>query len=563
MTREEAKTEIATQCGTEVESTRDNNPWCKFRNFLFDTNLLGTEGSGNKKTGFYFYSNVGWDEKQVIGPWFRALLSNNGFAEADYQVRTNRQNAAVEGHVADFYLGIDWENPTTDDFSRIRELYKRLQKFQDEVWPDDEGERNRQIQEYNREHRDDIRAYIAERTRSSGNGDLQTANSDSNDSADKTQEESDEFLSRNLIYFGAPGTGKSHKLKEQVDTYFANRDRCERVTFYPTYSYAQFVGCYKPVMKPADGGKEEITYEFVPGPFLRMLVKALEKPNENHCLVIEEINRANAAAVFGDVFQLLDRGSDGVSEYEVAASEDVKRFLQEKFKDCSPSKDDDPEESKKRNPLNFLKVAFKKDAKGNDTKDWDSCRLHIPSNMYIWATMNSADQGVFPMDTAFKRRWEFEYIDIDNGSADCERWSIDGKYGYKWDAVRRLLNGLLSLHRVNEDKLLGAHFVKPEKDTATVSEKSFKSKVLMYLWEDAARMCRRQMFGDIGTYSALLEAWDKNGVGIFSNDPELEKLKDAADTKKIFDELLTVESTQPKSDEQTKSDDESASEPAP
>ena len=526
MTREEAKTEIATQCGTEVESTRDNNPWCKFRNFLFDTNLLGTEGSGNKKTGFYFYSNVGWDEKQVIGPWFRALLSNNGFAEADYQVRTNRQNAAVEGHVADFYLGIDWENPTTDDFSRIRELYKRLQKFQEEVWPDDEGERNRQIQEYNREHRDDIRAYIAERTRSSGNGDLQTANSDSNDSADKTQEESDEFLSRNLIYFGAPGTGKSHKLKEQVDTYFANRDRYERVTFYPTYSYAQFVGCYKPVMKPANGGKEEITYEFVPGPFLRMLVKALEKPNENHCLVIEEINRANAAAVFGDVFQLLDRGSDGVSEYEVAASEDVKSFLQEKFKDCSPSKDDDPEESKKRNPLNFLKVAFKKDAKGNDTKEWDSCRLRIPSNMYIWATMNSADQGVFPMDTAFKRRWTFKYFQIDESDEDVEKRIIGTNSTYQWTSndsmkrwnnVRKFVNRLLTLFKVNEDKLMGPWFVQPESGDK-ISAEQFESKVLMYLWEDAARMCRQKMFpNSVTSYSELITEWRKHGVGIFDH----------------------------------------------
>ena len=330
------------------------------------------------------------------------------------------------------------------------------------------------------------------------------------------------------------------------------------MTFYPTYSYAQFVGCYKPVME----GKE-IAYKFVPGPFLRVLVDALNKPGTPYCLVIEEINRANAAAVFGDMFQLLDRGSDGVSEYDVAASEDVKRFLQEEFKDCPPSKDDDSEESKNRNPLDFLKVAFKKDAKGNDTKEWASCRLRIPSNMCIWATMNSADQGVFPMDTAFKRRWEFEYIDIDNGSADCERWSIDGKYGYKWDAVRRLLNGLLSLHRVNEDKLMGAHFVKPEKDTNTISEKSFKSKVLMYLWEDAARMCRRQIFGDIGTYSALLNAWDENGVGIFSNDPELGKLKDEAETKKIFVKLLTAESTQPKLDEQTQPDHEPTSDPAP
>ena len=165
--------------------------------------------------------------------------------------------------------------------------------------------------------------------------------------------------SRNLIMFGAPGTGKSHKLNneacshknaagEDVDGRFENANRSEsryeRVTFYPTYSYAQFVGTYKPVMKPiiddnrqpirdAQGNpKEEIAYEFVPGPFLRVLVKALnevpdaEGKKKDWCLVIEEINRANAAAVFGDVFQLLDR-KDGVSEYAIVASEDVKKFL--------------------------------------------------------------------------------------------------------------------------------------------------------------------------------------------------------------------------------------------
>ena len=151
---------------------------------------------------------------------------------------------------------------------------------------------------------------------------------------------------KNLIVFGAPGTGKSHKLEEDRKVF---GERYERVTFYPTYSYAQFVGTYKPVMKPIvdDNGqpiinaqgnpKEEIAYEFVPGPFLRVLVNALneepdaDKKKKEWCLVIEEINRANAAAVFGDVFQLLDR-KNGVSEYPVAVSEDVKKYLLKEVK---------------------------------------------------------------------------------------------------------------------------------------------------------------------------------------------------------------------------------------
>lgn len=549
MTKKQILLAIASYCDPDVKVNgvgKTDTPTWGYLGSLSQLHLKLIEKG--KKVFWSFYSdNKPKNGEPVWGAWLKNTLLESSFNSAEFSVSDSPVSGA-EGYVIEFCLGIKWnewgklDNAQKDE---VKNLYSRLKKFIEGNWPKGgKQSQNEFFAKWNATHTNEWTNYLKQRR-------LDVPN-------DQSESKSNISDPRNLIYFGAPGTGKSHKLKEKVDTYFAHRDRYERVTFYPTYSYAQFVGCYKPVME----GKE-IAYKFVPGPFLRVLVDALNKPGTPYCLVIEEINRANAAAVFGDVFQLLDRGSDGVSEYDAAASEDVKRFLQEEFKDCSPSKDDDSEESKNRNPLDFLKVAFKKDGKGNDTKEWASCRLRIPSNMCIWATMNSADQGVFPMDTAFKRRWEFEYIDIDNGSADCERWSIDGKYGYKWDAVRRLLNGLLSLHGVNEDKLMGAHFVKPEKDTNTISEKSFKSKVLMYLWEDAARMCRRQMFGDIGTYSALLEAWDENGVGIFSNDPELGKLKDAAETKKIFVELLTAESTQPNPGEQTQPDDESTSEPAP
>lgn len=336
------------------------------------------------------------------------------------------------------------------------------------------------------------------------------------------QKKSKGMDSRNLIVFGAPGAGKSHKLEADRKSYFD--DRFERVTFYPTYSYAQFVGTYKPVMKPKEnGGGEEISYEFVPGPFLRVLVKALNAQaddngeKQKYCLVIEEINRANAAAVFGDIFQLLDRGEDESSEYSIAASEDVKKYLKGKLND----------EAQK-----FLNVVKKKDQKGNEIEEWEFCNLRIPANMYIWATMNSADQGVFPMDTAFKRRWEFEYIGIDEGEGDCKNWTIEGS-DYKWNDVRKFINALLASHGVNEDKLMGPFFVKAQNDV--VSKKAFKSKVLMYLWEDAARMCRRQMFGkDILTYSVLCECWDKSGVGAFKEDSELGKSDDNSDLKKLY-----------------------------
>lgn len=184
---------------------------------------------------------------------------------------------------------------------------------------------------------------------------------------------------RNRIVFGAPGTGKSYELKEDCEDLLKDaKDNYERVTFHPDYSYSQFVGTYKPVM----GADEKIRYDFVPGPFMRVYVEALKSGRtENpqpHLLLIEEINRAKVAAVFGDVFQLLDRDDDGVSEYEIQASEDIRKYLAKQLGGT---------------PDNYQKI-------------------RIPNNMFIWSTMNSADQGVFPMDTAFKRRWNFEYLGI-------------------------------------------------------------------------------------------------------------------------------------------------------
>jgi len=338
------------------------------------------------------------------------------------------------------------------------------------------------------------------------------------------QSRQDGEMRKNLIYFGAPGTGKSYNLNvkacihkedgQDVDGEFERANevpRYERVTFYPTYSYAQFVGTYKPVMKPKKdaSGEEDIAYEFVPGPFLRVLVKALKEPTKDWCLIIEEINRANAAAVFGDVFQLLDRNSDGESEYSVAASEDVKKYLQKELAKCPVA-------------MSFLRVSTDKDGDGGNTADWQSCSLRIPVNMYLWATMNSADQGVFPMDTAFKRRWEFEYVGVDASEEKCENWQVEWKDGkrYDWNVIRKFINRLMSLNGVNEDKLMGPFFVKAEEkaEKKIVSAQQFKSKVLMYLWEDAARMCRPKLFKRIDTYSKLCKEWDKNGHEIFSVD---------------------------------------------
>ena len=279
----------------------------------------------------------------------------------------------------------------------------------------------------------------------------------------------------NRIIFGAPGTGKSFELNNDKSIF---DDRFERVTFHPDYSYAHFVGTYKPVSKKDKLGNEIIQYKYVPGPFLRILIKALNNPNKDYLLLIEEINRANVAAVFGEVFQLLDRDEKGISEYSINTSYDMRKFLKSNLNEG---------------------VNFKE--------------LKIPNNMYIWATMNSADQGVYMMDTAFKRRWDFDYLGIDEGENKIKNKfiNISGEI-IEWNSLRKAINWYLS-KKINEDKLLGPFFISPkylpdgcdderfdynyfleDSDGSKQFINIFKNKVLMYLFEDAAKGFRNKIF---------------------------------------------------------------------
>ena len=275
----------------------------------------------------------------------------------------------------------------------------------------------------------------------------------------------------------------------------------ERVTFHPNYSYAQFVGTYKPVQGSSD--EKQIAYQYVPGPFMRIYAAAKQNPNNNYLLLIEEINRANVAAVFGDVFQLLDRNADGESEYKVAASEDIKKYL----------------------------------AKKGIYED----ELSIPSNMYIWATMNSADQGVFPMDTAFKRRWEFEYIGIDDNEDKVKDYEIPINSNQKvnWNELRKSINTRLIEMSINEDKLLGPFFLsKTVLENALVNPenfvKLFKSKVIMYLFEDAAKMKVKQLFkidNNKYIFSEICKQFDEKGLDVFQIDTSNIKLSEVDNIK--------------------------------
>lgn len=301
---------------------------------------------------------------------------------------------------------------------------------------------------------------------------------------------------RNLIYFGAPGTGKSYTLNEDKKELLGEDedDNYERVTFHPDYSYAHFVGTYKPV--PKDDG---ITYSYVPGPFMRTYVKAVNELNEARknsaepkpiLLVIEEINRANVAAVFGDIFQLLDRDETGKSVYPIHASEDIKEYLESNL----------------------------------DANSEENCStLCIPANMYIWATMNSADQGVFPMDTAFKRRWDFIYRGINEGdNKEVFKSTITlGKEQHTivWNDLRKAINKKLLEFNVNEDKLMGPYFIQPNISQEEFI-KVFKNKVIMYLFDDAAKLRRGDLFSGCKDdawkqYSEICREFDQKGVYIF------------------------------------------------
>lgn len=339
---------------------------------------------------------------------------------------------------------------------------------------------------------------------------------------------------RNRIVFGAPGTGKSYKLEEErKELLKGTSETYERVTFHPDYTYSNFVGTYKPVTELIDDGngktKSEIRYEFVPGPFLRVYVDALKshmsQEPQPHLLLIEEINRAKVAAVFGDMFQLLDRNKEGASEYEIHASEEIRNYLAKEL--------------------------------GGVPNDFD--RIRIPSNMFIWATMNSADQGVFPMDTAFKRRWNFEYLGINNNDNKVIGKINLGKGQYEfevdWNQLRKAINEKLATElKINEDKLIGPFFLsmdalkrKAVKDDIVESDvfedrvaennptykaaeyldpkkfaDAFKSKIIMYLYEDVARTNHRQKLfdgcKDCSKYSSVCNEFDEKGIYIFGDD---------------------------------------------
>ena len=294
-------------------------------------------------------------------------------------------------------------------------------------------------------------------------------------------------LTLQQIYYGAPGTGKSKTIK---DLTFG--ESVIRTTFHPDSDYASFVGTYKPIteevtLRDCYGKKvideetnevvkeERIAYKFIPQAFLEAYVEAWKKlgSSKKQYLIIEEINRGNCAQIFGDLFQLLDRNEYGFSDYPIVADKDMQKYLEKEFAGWEiTNKDEINQLYGEANMVNLI-------MKGE--------RLVLPSNLYIWATMNTSDQSLFPIDSAFKRRWEWKYVPIREGR-DKEtnaplNWYINtGDKQYNWWSFISKVNKLIGSLTNSEDKKLGYFFCKAK--DGEIDADLFVSKVIFYLWND-------------------------------------------------------------------------------
>ena len=308
---------------------------------------------------------------------------------------------------------------------------------------------------------------------------------------EKLKDNVERIINRHLqqIFYGAPGTGKSHTIKEQT-----KGEDVVRTTFHPDSDYSTFVGAYKPTTKTVpvttvigtkavvvedESGnpmtEDKIVYEFVSQAFLQAYVEAWKKfakPNvdntvDKEYLIIEEINRGNCAQIFGDLFQLLDRGDHGVSEYPIKADADMQKQLKKAFAGITISQAEE---------INGL---FK-DENNIVSQVLNGEILLLPQNLYIWATMNTSDQSLFPIDSAFKRRWDWQYVPIcDAGKA----WTIEvGGNKYDWWLFLSKINTYIYDATFSEDKKLGYFFCKAE--NRVISAEKFVGKVIFYLWND-------------------------------------------------------------------------------
>lgn len=285
----------------------------------------------------------------------------------------------------------------------------------------------------------------------------------------------------NILLYGVPGCGKSYTIKTE---YCDDDEHMERAVFHPDYTYSDFVG---QILPRVDEG--HIEYRFEPGPFTRILKKAVETPGESFYLVVEEINRGNAPAIFGDIFQLLDRDESGCSEYGVS-NENISNHVY-----------------------------------GDATT-----KIKIPGNLFVLATMNTSDQNVFTLDTAFKRRWAMRMIENNIDACEYADYQICA-WGITWGTFARTINQkIIELgenNLSNEDNRLGAYFVR-EADLNDAGR--FGEKILMYLWNDAFKFDHDKVFkAEYRTLDELITGFVRVGFAVFSDDIVFETIAEETD----------------------------------
>lgn len=330
------------------------------------------------------------------------------------------------------------------------------------------------------------------------------------------------------IFYGAPGTGKSFKIKRDTK----NQSKI-RTTFHPDSDYSTFVGCYKPTMNEdvkydKEGNEKsctkQIEYAFVAQAFLKAYVKAWkfycsaeDGTAKAQYLIIEEINRGNCAQIFGDLFQLLDRNEDGYSTYPIVADTDIQKYLSKEFE--------------KVNIPDSLNVIYD-DYDGNIAEDIkNGTVLTLPNNFYIWATMNTSDQSLFPIDSAFKRRWDWKYMPIDTQK---ENWKIEvNGQNYSWTTFLEKVNKQIFDVTKSEDKKLGFYFCRA--NNHVVDAEKFVGKVIFYLYNDVFKdygYDRKIFQGEDGKTIQFHEYFQSNGdineqkVALFLNNLEINPIGD-------------------------------------
>ena len=287
------------------------------------------------------------------------------------------------------------------------------------------------------------------------------------------------FFAENILFYGVPGCGKSYSVEQRYESQVTNNQCKVRIVFHPDYTYSDFVGQVMPVLEKvtkSDGTEEEkLQYKFVPGPFTRILDVAYANHQEKCLLIIEELNRGNAPAIFGEIFQLLDRNDDGSSKYAIYNSDIANEVHKDKL-----------------------------------------CPIKLPPNLTIVATMNTSDQNVFTMDTAFQRRWQMKHIPNRFTGESLDEKTINHVAKHlpnseiSWGVFAQTVNK--KMHTANlgfggtEDKSLGVYFAT---DNDLDDAERFAEKVLKYLWDDAFKLGRKELFNDCSQgLSAIIEAYE-------------------------------------------------------